>query len=53
MKAHGENTQNGGDAEKMALNYVYVLELLAMRDFRILDILEILIVLLSLQGLRT
>lgn len=48
MKAHGENMHNGSDAEKMALNYVYILELHAMRDFGLLDILEILIILLSL-----
>jgi len=45
--------QNGGDVEKTALNCVYGLDLVAMRDFRILDILEVLIILPSLQGLRT
>lgn len=54
MKAHGENVQEQrGDAEKIALNYVYVLELPATMDFRILDVLKILTVLLSLRGLRT
>lgn len=45
MKSHEENTQNGDDAEKTALNYVYVMELHPMRDFRILDLLKILTVL--------
>lgn len=53
MKAHGENMQDWGDAEKTALNYPYVLELVTMNNFKILGILEILSILLPLQGLRT
>lgn len=53
MKAQGENMQDWADAGKTALNYPYVLELLTMNNFKILGILEILNILLSLQGLRT